>query len=253
MNIKKLFIVGLAAAASTSALAVHQWSTYHWATTTGTVNLPVIDSTTSDWQGSFDESMSRWNQSSSINQIVEAGSESRKDRKRCTTVTGKMKVCNADYGFNGWAGLASINLDSNGHIIQGTAKMNDSYMAGDTNAERNHVMCQEIGHVFGLGHTSEDGSSQQTCMDYSSDVNSQWPNQHDYSLLSSMYNHNDSYDSAATPGGGDGGKPCRGGPKKCGTGSGAWGVKIFEKGRSQIWVAPGENDTTWIHHVTLAK
>ena len=45
-------------------------------------------------------------------------------------VTGKMKVCNANYGYNGyngWAGLASINVNSNGHITQGTAKMNDSY------------------------------------------------------------------------------------------------------------------------------
>ena len=33
-------------------------------------------------------------------------------------------------------------------------------------------MCQEIGHVFGLGHTSGDDSSQSTCMDYSRDSSS---------------------------------------------------------------------------------
>jgi hypothetical protein len=121
-------------------------------------------------------------------------------------------------------------------------------MAGDTTAERNHVMCQEVGHVFGLGHTSEDGSSQQTCMDYSSDVNSQWPNSHDYQLLSDMYNHTDGYDTATTSGGGV--KPCRGGPKKCGT---SMGLKVIQKGRMQIWVSPGENGSTWVHHVTLAK
>ncbi len=31
-------------------------------------------------------------------------------------------------------------------------------------------MCREIGHTFGLGHTSEDGSSQNTCMDYFSNT-----------------------------------------------------------------------------------
>jgi len=248
MNIKKIFCLSLLAAASSMAVAEHRWSTYHWATSTGTVNLPVIDSSTSDWQGSLDGSISRWNQSNSINQIVEAGSESRKDRKRCTAVSGKMKVCNAEYGFNGWAGLASINLDNNGHISQGVAKMNDSYMAGDTDAERNHVMCQEIGHVFGLGHTSEDGSSQQTCMDYSNDVNSQWPNNHDYQLLADMYAHSDGYDTAADPGGSS--EPCRGGPKKCGNNM---GIKVIARGRMQIWVSPGENGSTWIHRVTLAK
>ena len=253
MKLKTLLCASAVLCTSLSVSADHQWSTYHWATTTGIVNLPVIDSSTSDWQGSLDESISRWDQSNSINQTVEEGSTSRKDRKRCNAVSGKMKVCNASYGFNGWSGLASINLDADGHIIQGTAKMNDSYMAGEIEAERNHVMCQEIGHVYGLHHTSEDGSSQQTCMDYSSDVNSQWPNAHDYELLADMYGHQDSYDSAATPGDGTTEPPCRGGPKKCGNKGAPWGVKILSKGRVQIWVAPGDDGTTWIHHVTLAK
>jgi len=253
MNIKKLFCLSLLAVASSAAVATHQWSTYHWATTTGTVHLPVIDSVTSDWQATFEESVNKWDQSSSINQTIEAGSESSKDRRKCNAVSGKMKVCNMSYGFNGWAGLASINLDSNGHIVQGVAKMNDSYMAGAPTDERNHVMCQEMGHVYGLGHTSENGSSQKTCMDYSNDINSQWPNAHDYAQLSDMYSHLDSYDSAAASGGGNE-PPCRGGPKKCGNKQAApWGVKILSNGRQQIWIAPGENGTTWIHHVTLAK
>jgi hypothetical protein len=49
-------------------------------------------------------------------------------------------------------------------------------------------MCQEVGHTFGLGHTSTDGSSQNTCMDYysntsSSDWTSTGPNQHDFDQL----------------------------------------------------------------------
>jgi hypothetical protein len=248
MKLKKLFLATTLAALSSAVIADHQWADYHWATMSGDLNLQVIDNVTSDWQGSFETSISKWNQASPISQTVEAGSDSSKDRKRCSAVTGKMKVCNASYGFNGWAGLASINLDSNGHISQGVAKMNDSYMASDTEANRNHVMCQEIGHVYGLGHTSEDGSSQSTCMDYSNSNNSQWPNNHDYQLLASMYNHSDGYDTAV--GAGDGGEPCRGGPKKCGK---SMGLKVFQKGRAQIWVSPGENGSTWIHHVTLAE
>ena len=109
-------------------------------------------------------------------------------RNNCNIANGQIRVCNFAYGTNGWLGLASLNIDSNNHILWGTAKVNDSYSM--TQADRNKVMCQEIGHLFGLGHTSENGSSQQTCMDYANDpTNSQWPNAHDYELLDQIYAH----------------------------------------------------------------
>lgn len=90
--------------------------------------------------------------------------DSKKTRRRCPAVAGKIRVCNNTYGYNGWLGLASINIDNQGHITRGTAKMNDSYSSYFASQdERNHVMCQEVGHLFGLGHTSEDGSTQNTC------------------------------------------------------------------------------------------
>ena len=116
-------------------------------------------------------------------------------RKRCAMVVGTTQVCNGKYGNNGWLGLASININGGTHITQGSAKVNDTYFdtpTYNTPDERLHVMCQEVAHTFGLGHTSEDGSSQKTCMDYSSSPDSTGPNQHDFDQLEIIYAHTDS-------------------------------------------------------------
>lgn len=48
----------------------------------------------------------------------------------------------------------------------------------------------------GLGHTSEDGRSDGTCMDYSSDItNSRAPNDGDYDVLDEVYKHVDGWNS----------------------------------------------------------
>lgn len=171
-------------------------------------------------------------------------------------------ACNAEYGFNGWLGLATIGLDSQGHIVQGTAKVNDSYASYWQNPEeKQHVICQEIGHLFGLGHTSDNGSSQATCMDYSSDPESQWPNDHDFEELLALYSHPDTYNSYATEtsdSGGDCNAPAGRGCNKVGGASGGgevppMGVRVLGSDKYEIRVAPRQGGGLWIHHVRLAE
>jgi hypothetical protein len=184
-------------------------------------------------------------------------------------VNGQIRVCNASYGQNGWLGLATIYLDGNGHITKGTAKMNDSYgwYFSDLPSERNHVMCQEIGHLYGLGHTSENGSSQGTCMDYSTSLSSQWPNQHDYDQLATIYAHTDSYNSydvgSAASGGSDTGActapPGRGCNKYQAPHGGvpAGAIRVHHRpGRDgelghADYVLPGAKGGLWVFHLTL--
>ena len=55
-------------------------------------------------------------------------------------------------------------------------------------------MCQEIGHTFGLDHqdTNFSNANLGTCMDYTNDPTSnQFPNQHDYDQLVTIYGHLD--------------------------------------------------------------
>ncbi len=181
--------------------ANHSWNNYHWARTSNPFTLKVVDSTTSGWATSQNTAVADWTRSSVMNLTLEQGSETTTSRSQCSMILGKVHSCNYTYGSNGWLGLASINL-SGTHITQGSSKMNDTYFNTSTYNnpnERLHVMCQEIGHTFGLGHTSTNGTSQNTCMDYFSNTGanatstvSTHPNQHDYDLLASIYSHLDS-------------------------------------------------------------
>lgn len=178
--------------------ANHSWGTYHWARTSNPFKLKIGNNlTTTSWAGHFRTSNTDWSKSTVLDLIEVPGTSN----KRCSMVAGTVQVCNSTYGNNGWLGLASINITGGDHITQGTAKMNDTYFNSATYNNPNeklHVMCQEVGHTFGLGHTSEDGSSQNTCMDYFSNTGanatsttSTHPNQHDYDLLASKYAHLD--------------------------------------------------------------
>ncbi len=188
---------------SVPALASHSWGGYHWARTSNPFTLKLGDNlTSSDWKGHLSQTSNDWNGlGSPVRTTIVAGSSN----KRCSMVAGTTQVCNSRYGNNGWLGLASINLTGGTHITQGSAKMNDTYFDtatyNNTN-EREHVMCQEVAHTFGLDHQSTDGSSQNSCMDYFSNTGSNAgstlstkPNAHDRDELNTIYAHLDSFNS----------------------------------------------------------
>ena len=179
-----------------NSYADNWWGGYHWARQSNPFTLTVVDSNTTDWDDNLNMALSDWAGGSSVLDTFnkEQGDESRTARKRCEMISGKIHSCNALYGITGWLGLASINI-SGSHITQGISKVNDSYFksAGYSETNKQHVMCQEIGHDLGLGHQDESGADLDTCMDYANALDNPSPNAHDFYMLDSvMYAHLDS-------------------------------------------------------------
>ncbi len=201
---RRSFITAIASlvllvATTTTATAAHSWNGYHWSRAANPFTVPLGDNLTTAWDGYLVTASGDWSQSTVLDTRIQAGSTT---GRKCRPSAGTVQVCNAAYGNNGWLGLAQIWISSS-HITQGAAKVNDTYFAlaryNNIN-EKLSVMCQEVGHTFGLGHQDETGISLNTCMDYyhhtsDADTKSTHPNQHDYDQLVTIYTSH--FDAAA--------------------------------------------------------
>jgi predicted Zn-dependent protease len=91
---------------------------------------------------------------------------------------------NGNYGFTGWLGLAEITSYSGCTIYQGRARLNQSYLDfGYSRTNKEHVACQEVGHLFGLLHNE---NASDTCMN-DTILTAPQPNAHDQELVNSIY------------------------------------------------------------------
>lgn len=199
------------------ASATHAWGGYHWAQN-GTAPVVVAlgnNLTGPSWAGLLDVVAvgaatvdDGWDDSVVLDTPVALSSV---NPKNCRPTSGRVEVCNATYGKTGWLGIAQI-WTSGGHIVQGTAKQNDTYFSTaryNTPQWRQFVLCQEVGHTFGLGHNDEifDNANKGTCMDYTSNpaggagnLANLTPNAHDFDQLRILYNgHHAAPVAAAAP------------------------------------------------------
>lgn len=191
--IKKALVLSIILSIALSAnfaAANHSWGGYHWARSSNPFTLKLGDNVSSTWDPYLATTSSDWSQSVVLDTTIVPG----QGKTNCRATAGRVEVCNKTYGNTGWLGVAQIWV-SGTHITQGTVKVNDTYFSTptyNTTAWRNLVMCQEVGHTFGLDHQDEifNNPNLGTCMDYTNDPSTnQHPNQHDYDELALIYAH----------------------------------------------------------------
>lgn len=199
LAVATLLLVLSAGVFATIAYASHSWGSYHWARTANPFNLKLGDNVSTVWDNHLVVASDDWSASSVLDTAIVPGQA----KRNCSPTKGRVEVCNKKYGYNGWLGLAQIWVSGN-HITQGVAKMNDTYFNTapyNTAAWKQFVICQEIGHNFGLDHQDENFNNANlgTCMDYTNDpdgtlysqLDNQHPNAHDYEQLETIYTHLD--------------------------------------------------------------
>lgn len=199
-----LVVVLLAIAFPGSAFASHSWGNYHWPRTSNPFTVTLQDQlTTPVRKQELAIASADWSRSSVLDTVVASSGGTR-----------NVTVQNAAYGNTGWVGIATIWINSVGHIATGSVRINDTYLAQPAYSDWGQfVMCQEIGHTFGLDHQDENfrNANLGTCMDYTvcptggckgrerkaGPLSNEHPNAHDYEQLELIYAHLDARNSAA--------------------------------------------------------
>jgi hypothetical protein len=188
----RLIAVALIAVAGTglfaSDAAANHAAGFHWARASNPFTVTLGNNlTTAQWSGYLANAAAAWSNSAVLDVAVAPG-------QGCTPTPDVVEVCNGDFGDSGWLGLAEVWVDKNGHVVQATISLNDPRFVPGTYNDyaKQHVLCQEIGHVLGLGHVHDAASF--TCMDDVDSINDpDWvgPNAHDYDQLAQIYRHHD--------------------------------------------------------------
>lgn len=199
--------VGALLTVATVASADHSWNGYHWPS--DNLSPTVVDKTRA----------SLYDVPAGVLEWADLAIDST-DIQPTLTTARKGNITVSEASSQQWLGLARIFLEE-GHITKGEVKLNTQYLAYyESNGYpgiADQVLCQEIGHVLGLGHNR---TQNDTCMNDQAFVGPDLtsPNQHDADQLNiTIYDgHTDATGGGEEKGSGGGG--CKGGPKKCGQG-----------------------------------
>ncbi len=178
--------------------AHHTWVNYHWPRPANPVVLPykVSIANPTTWGTLVNKVTYEWG---NVYQYKPGTLDA--FNFKAVSAGQKFTIDIADFGANGWFGASTINVSpATGHIISAAVQINDFYFKGTYNTARarDHVLCQEVGHVLGLEHNRLPQIFGASCMnDDASTLNLprfRTPNYHDADQINSNYSHLDPAD-----------------------------------------------------------
>jgi len=141
---------------------------YGWANSGTGLSLDLLNACSDDYQPFVQEAIANWEQGDPIDSLTLYSTRIEYETE-CSTVTGKLKICNGDYGDTRWRGLNEVLLSPRlNTIVSSTAKLNEYYLNYESDDQKLYTCCHEIGHGFGLPHWDEDFFNKDlgNCMDY---------------------------------------------------------------------------------------
>jgi len=117
------------------------------------LELNIRNALSSDWERFFVQAVNDWDAAPALSLSYDV---STLEDPLCDHASGIIKACNGYYGENqmlGWNELMYYE-SANGKniVVSSVIKINDTYLNGTPDSQKQYVMCHEIGHGFGLGH-----------------------------------------------------------------------------------------------------
>jgi hypothetical protein len=215
---KVLLIAAVMFTFATIAAANHSWGNRHWARQQNPLLLDIGNNLSSAWGTHLRDALVDWNTppvDTDIPTVLITTMKPGNGSAKCLPTKGRVEVC--DGAGRSTLGFARVWL-RNDHIEQAIVRLSDYHLLTpgskyNTPAFRQLVVCQEVGHTFGLDHQDEDSYNPNvgSCMDYTTDpdgtisdpdqLSDERPNRHDFEQLATIYAHLDTFNSSSSQAG----------------------------------------------------
>lgn len=102
----------------------------------GGLSLTVENALETRYDAYFDEYITKWQASGALSLSVQRLNH----EVDCDPSSGRLKVCNGNYGKTDWRGLTVTFTQDGGHIIWATAKLNDYFLDSEGSIQQRYTM-----------------------------------------------------------------------------------------------------------------